>query len=309
MSGGSLGRRVAAIGRRVRADYGGKDRAAEYRTLLETARDAGYALVSLGAFRAAVAADAAAPAGPILALRHDIDVTDVAGNEAFLAAETAVGATATYYLRLATAPAHAAFVGRLHDAGFDVGYHYEEAATAGQADPCARPGRRRGRAARPSRPPSGGTSSGSARATPPTSARSRSHGDWMNRALGFRNNEFVTPELLAACGLDFEAYDASILGRADAYVSDVATPPAMWADGLGLTEAIAAGSTRIVMLTHERQWHTNRTASLRVGRHPPLRGARRAPARLRRRPNGDGAPERGRRPDTVWSAASVAADR
>ena len=53
MSGGSLGRRVAAIGRRVRADYGGKDRAAEYRTLLETARDAGYALVSLGAFRAA----------------------------------------------------------------------------------------------------------------------------------------------------------------------------------------------------------------------------------------------------------------
>ena len=53
----------------------------------------------------------------------------MAGNEAFLAAETAVGATATYYLRLATAPAHAAFAGRLHDAGFDVGYHYEEAAT------------------------------------------------------------------------------------------------------------------------------------------------------------------------------------
>ena len=129
MSGGSFGRRVAAIGRRVRADYGGKDRAAEYRTLLETARDAGYALVSLGAFRAAVAADADAPSGPILALRHDIDVVDVAGNEAFLAAETAVGATATYYLRLATAPAHAAFVGRLHDAGFEVGYHYEEAAT------------------------------------------------------------------------------------------------------------------------------------------------------------------------------------
>ena len=85
----------------------------------------------------------------------------------------------------------------------------------------------------------------------------------MNRALGFRNNEFVTPELLAACGLDFEAYDASILGRADAYVSDVAAPPAVWAEGLGLAEAIAAEITRIVMLTHERQWHTNRTASLR----------------------------------------------
>ena len=90
-----------------------------------------------------------------------------------------------------------------------------------------------------------------------------SHGDWMNRALGFRNLEFVTPELLAACGLDFEAYDASVPRSGQAYVSDVATPPAVWADGLGLADAMAAGSTRIVMLTHERQWHTNRTASLR----------------------------------------------
>ena len=48
-----------------------------------------------------------------------------------------------------------------------------------------------------------------------------SHGDWMNRALGFRNNEFVTAELLAACDLDFEAYDESVLGRADAYVPSV----------------------------------------------------------------------------------------
>ena len=262
MSGGSLGRRVAAIGRRVRVDYGGKDRAAEYRTLLETARDAGYSLVSLGAFRAAVAADADAPAGPILALRHDIDVTDVAGNEAFLAAETAVGATATYYLRLATAPAHAAFVGRLHDAGFDVGYHYEEAATV------AKRIRARDRAAvdaqRPAIEAAFRQNVDRFRARYAPDLRSvASHGDWMNRALGFRNIEFVTPELLTACGLDFEAYDASILGRADVYVSDVATPPALWTDGLGLTEAIAAGSTRIVMLTHERQWHTNRTASLR----------------------------------------------
>ena len=46
-------------------------------------------------------------------------------------------------------------------------------------------------------------------------------------------------------------------------MSAVATPSGVWADGLGLVEAIAAGSTRIVMLTHERQWHTNRVASLR----------------------------------------------
>lgn len=262
MSGGSFGRRVAAIGRRVRADYGSKDRAAEYRTMLEAARDAGYALVSVGAFRAAVAADADAPAGPILALRHDIDVVDVAGNEAFLAAEATVGATATYYLRLATAPAHAGFVGRLRDAGFEVGYHYEEAATL------AKRIRARDRAAVDAQRPAveaafrGNVDRFRARYAPDLRSVA-SHGDWMNRALGFRNNEFVTPELLTACGLDFEAYDASVLGRADAYVSDVATPPAVWADGQGLVEAIAAGSTRIVMLTHERQWHTNRLASLR----------------------------------------------
>jgi len=250
------------MGRRVRADYGGKDRAAEYRSLLEMARDAGYALVSLGDFRAAVAADAEPPAGPILGLRHDIDVVDVAGNDAFLAAEIAVGARATYYLRLATAPAHAGFVGRLHDAGFEVGYHYEEAATM------AKRIHARDRAAVEAQRSAveaafrGNVDRFRARYAPDLRSVA-SHGDWMNRALGFRNHEFVTPELLATCGLDFEAYDASVLGRSDAYVSDVATPPALWADGLGLAEAIAAGSTRIVMLTHERQWHTNRLASLR----------------------------------------------
>ena len=174
----------------------------------------------------------------ILALRHDIDVVDVAGNEAFLAAETAVGATATYYLRLATAPAHAGFVGRLHDAGFEVGYHYEEAATL------AKRIRARDRAAVDAQRAAveaafrGNVDRFRARYAPDLRSVA-SHGDWMNRALGFRNNEFVTPELLTACGLDFEAYDASVLGRADAYVSDVATPPAVWADGLGLVEAIA----------------------------------------------------------------------
>ena len=49
-----------------------------------------------------------------------------------------------------------------------------------------------------------------------------------------------------------------------AYVSDVVATPAVWAGGLGLTDAIDAAATRIVMLTHERQWHTARVASLRA---------------------------------------------
>ena len=249
--------------RRIRADYGGRDRAAEYRSLLEGARDAGFDLVSLATFRAAVGDAAAAPERRILGLRHDIDIADVAGNEAFLAAERAVGASATYYLRLATAPAHASFMGRLRDAGFEVGYHYEEAATL------AKRIRARDRAAVEAERPAieaafqQNVSRFRARFAPDLRSVA-SHGDWKNRALGFRNSEFVTPELLAACGLDFEAYDGSVLGRADAYVSDVAAPPAVWADGLGLAEAIAAGRTRIVMLTHERQWHTARAASLRA---------------------------------------------
>jgi hypothetical protein len=263
VTGAPVGRRVGAIARRIRSDYGGRDRAAEYRSLLETARDAGYELVSLTAFRAAVADGTEASPRRVLGLRHDIDVQDVAGNQAFLAAETAVGATATYYLRLATAPAHAAFAGRLRDAGFEVGYHYEEAATV------AKRIRARDRAAveaqRPAIEAAFQHDVERFRARYAPDLRSvASHGDWMNRRLGFRNNEFVTPELLAACGLEFEAYDASIVGRADAYVSDVVAPPAIWAGGLGPAEAIAAGATRIVMLTHERQWHTARLASLRA---------------------------------------------
>ncbi len=262
MTGGSIGRRAGAIARRIRADYGGKDRAAEYRSLLETARDAGFEVVSLRTFREAVA-DEAAPARRVLGLRHDIDIGDVAGNEAFLTAELAVGARSTYYLRRSTAPAHAAFIQRLLGEGFEVGYHYEEAATL------AKRVRARDRAAleahREEIEAAFRRNVEQFRTRYAPDLRSvASHGDWANRALGVRNNEFVTPALLAACGLDFEAYDATILGRADAYVSDVAAPPARWADGLGLTEAIDAGSTRIVMLTHERQWHTARVASLRA---------------------------------------------
>ena len=56
----------------------------------------------------------------------------------------------------------------------------------------------------------------------------------------------------------------SVFCRADAYVSDVATPPVIWADGLSLAEAIAAGvDPHRRDATHERQWHTNRLASLR----------------------------------------------
>lgn len=60
----------------------------------------------------------------LLVLRHDVDVRDVAGNEAFVAVERAVGARSSFCSRRSTAGEHARLVRRPLDVGFEVGYRW-----------------------------------------------------------------------------------------------------------------------------------------------------------------------------------------
>ena len=211
--------------------------------------------------------------GRRLALRHDVDIRDLAGNEAFYAAELAVGARSTFYFRLSTVQAHEALIGRLLADGFEVGYHFEEAAALarheglGSRDAVEK---RRDQIQNLFRR----NCDLFRRRWNPALASVASHGDWINRRLGFANHEFLTPELLTSCGLAFEAYSPDILGHVDVYISDVAWAPGTWSRDYGLADALRDGRDPICMLTHERRWHVNRRASASADMSRAIEGLR-----------------------------------
>jgi hypothetical protein len=248
------------IGRRIGQDCGLRDRREEYGQSLRAACDAGYRLISLADFHAqALAGDD--PNRRVLALRHDVDIRDVTGNEAFFAVERAIGARSSFYFRRSTAGVHARLIRQLLDAEFEVGYHFEEAAVIAKRDGLrsrAEVMRRREEIEESFRH----NCAMFRHRWNPQLQSVAAHGDWINRRLTFTNEEFVSPALLATCGLSFEAYGDDILGRADVYVSDVATPPLRWKDGYGLADAVRDARAPIYLLTHERRWHTARAVTL-----------------------------------------------
>lgn len=251
---------VPTVALQVRRRYGGRDRGDQYAKLLRAAGEAGFVSVSLADFHAR-SSQGETLAGRWLALRHDVDICDPAGNEAFRTAEVEAGARSTFYFRLSTVRAHARLIERLLGDRFEVGYHFEEAATVAKRHALASRSEVQGRRAEIADLIRSNCAMFRERWNPNLESIA-SHGDWANRRLGVTNNEFVTSELLAACGLRFEAYGEPILGRVAAYVSDVATPPAEWARGYGLTDALQDGRSPICLLTHERRWHLNRKASV-----------------------------------------------
>ena len=227
---------LAAAGRVARRRYAGRDGLGEYARILRSTAEAGYELISLAEF-------------------------DVPGNQVFYELELAAGARSTFYFRWSTARAHERLIGRLLADGFEVGYHYEEGATIAKrrclSNRAAVEARRdeiadlmRWRVAE------------FRRRWNPDLGSAASHGDWINRRLRFTNAEMAAPELLAECGLAFEAYGEAILGRADTYVSDVATHPSVWRDDYSPNLAVADGHRRICVLTHERRWHANLAAGV-----------------------------------------------
>lgn len=244
---------------RINASYGVKDRRAEYAALLGTAREAGYDLISLAEFHARVSRGGQ-PDRNWLVLRHDVDIRDAGGNEAFWAIERAVGARSSFYFRLSTAGAHTALIGHLLREDFEVGYHFEEGATLAKR----RHLKQRTEVLRYQDEIRGMFRNNCAmfrRRWSPNLKSVASHGDWINRKLAFTNNELLSPELLDACGLLFEAYDGDLTRGADVYVSDVARPPERWTGGYGLADALRDARAPIYLLTHERNWHASRRAN------------------------------------------------
>ena len=244
---------------RARARYGGRDRMAEYAALLTAARDEGYEIVPLRELHERLQAGTLTDRR-VLALRHDVDISDVAGNEGFWSIERSLGVRSTFYFRLSTVEAHRRLIPALLGAGFEVGYHFEEGAAIAK---------RLGLAHRSMilerRDEVEGLFERNCRTFRDRWSRDlasvASHGDWVNRRLGFANHELVSAALLASCGIRFEAYDHVLMNASDVYVSDVARPPERWANGYGLADAVGEGRSPIYLLAHERNWHVARRAN------------------------------------------------
>ena len=244
--------RASSLAHRIAADLSVRTRADEYSGLLRMARDQGYEVVPLCEVWDAGPSDRRR----YLAVRHDVDIRDVPGNEMFRAIERSCGARASYYFRLSTVKVHADFIRSARRDGCEIGYHYEEASalakSLGLRDLASVIQHREEVEAR-----FVSNCDEFRRIWNPNLRSAASHGDWANRLLGFGNQALIGNVALAAAGLDFEACLEGLTSWAGRYVSDVARHPARWADNYGLREAVADGHPRIYMLTHERSWHGN----------------------------------------------------
>jgi len=235
---------------RLYADYLMPSRLGEYDALLQEARDAGYAQLSVRRFFRALALPDANP-GKVLVHRHDID-SDLRTAKKMFAIEARHGATASYYFRLSTLDF--GFMREIEAAGSEASYHYEEVADYAKRHRihCAQEIRRcfpeiREQFIR--------NFNSIAERLGMQMVTVASHGDFANRRLKVINHELLRDtELRRRCGIECESYDTELLRHFDLYISDREHPhyyhPMSPFDAFGRYE-------RICFLTHPLQWETN----------------------------------------------------
>jgi hypothetical protein len=241
--------------RRISADFRIASDIGQYEKTLRYALDYGYQLVSLrtadGFFQ-----DGCPRA--FIALRHDVDSPNHRGDRMFFEVERRLGARSTFYFRMGTWKSNRGLIRDLLRNGFEVGYHYEEAAAVallrGARRRCEVFAHRQEIRDR-------------FRANCRTFRREVcadlvsvcSHGDWINRALRFVNREFVDPYILAEENIRFEAYD--IAERCAAYLSDTGAygvsivDRSHWKGGFLPQDEIDARLMPLCLLAHARNWH------------------------------------------------------
>lgn len=268
---------VARTARRVYGDYLQPERLDELQALLRCALNQGYRTMTLSAF-----AEGAAGGGPgngarILLLRHDID-TDVSRARRMWMMESRLGLVGSYFFRRSTWDP--VFMHELSLAGCEVGYHYEELATAVKEHGAATAEEARG-------------------LLPAARARLRanvaglraetglaldvfaSHGDFANRAVGVSNVELLSDvEVRRQIGVRLEAYD--IEGDLSTRAADGHQTAGWWpADP---ARAIKRREPVVELLLHPRCWGGALVVNLRADLGRVGEGCLYRLRRARRRP-------------------------
>jgi hypothetical protein len=248
-------RGIKRVYHRIYADFFMGSRLSTYEELLRHALGAGYTCYSILGFWRAAKLGKLAP--KCLILRHDVD-TDVATAAQMWRAEMQAGCLSSYYFRLSTfAPI---LMKEMHNAGFEASYHYEEIAAVAKSK--------------------GLTTSAQVHAALPivrelfkhnlSSLRKRtglpmtsvaSHGDFVNRRLGIANTIILEDQSLRAeMGIEIEAYDQTLMQYVCTRHADRSFP-AFWDRG-DPRHSFAMGEKIVYVLTHPRQWRSNRKENL-----------------------------------------------
>jgi len=223
-------------------------RLAEYRHLLEFARNRGYVLTSLIDWYRHYRSKEQR----VLILRHDVDV-DPVGAAKMYAIEKQLGAQATYYFRWRTIDA--SLIHKMLQDGFEVALHYETLATY-----CKK--QRIRKAAAIDAPILRQCFSKLVdeikifRQRFGEMSTIASHGDKRNRLLGIPNWVILSHGDRNLLGIEFEAYDPEIQQQFEAYISDSSiTKGFAWQYGTTPEEAIKNDLSPICLLTHPEHWN------------------------------------------------------
>jgi hypothetical protein len=238
---------LSSLRHRAYQDFFMGSRLADYRRLLDSLKERGYAFRTMAEFVQASSRGEKA-VSPTCLLRNDID-SDPDGAARMFACDRAAGVRATYFFRLATIdPPLMRDIAR-H--GGEVGYHFEEIASA--AKRLGLRSREQIEAKLDSIRHEFRENISAFRDRSGVAPRMvASHGDFANRRIGIPNHHLLTRDLMDETGIVADAYDPRIHAQLDARYSDWPAPH-WWRPHSPVSERPERART-ISILVHPRQW-------------------------------------------------------
>jgi hypothetical protein len=246
------------VGQRIYADFFMPSRLEEYRRMLESFVQAGYAGISIETLWGLIKRREVDGNRRYLVLRHDID-TDPNTGRAMWEIEQELGVEGSFFFRLSTVDVP--LIRAIAASGSSASYHYEELAIIAK--------RRHLRTRNEARDHIGEAQETFLRNITHLRAITgapmnvvASHGDFANRRLGVANWAILADAgFRRRAGVDLETYDESVMTYVSSRHSDT-LHPRYWIDEDPL-KALARGEPLVYVLVHPRHWRTARAVNLR----------------------------------------------
>jgi len=247
---------VRAIIDRIYAAYLMPSRLAEYERLVTTALEHGYTHVTIPEFYRMAVGNGLTDAGKLFIHRHDVDL-DVRTAERMFEIEERHSIKSSFYFRLSTWDI--GLIKRIATHGSEVGYHFEEIAQyCKDHNASGEEAKKRYEIIRKI------FTANFTRLERISEHKIRtiaSHGDFVNRIIDIKNNDFITSELLTQLGIEFECYDRVLSDNYQTILSDTEYP--RYYKPESPFECIERGDRIIYILTHPIHWHVARRVSIR----------------------------------------------